>query len=130
MMKPFSPAQLRYPLIALFLISALLALHKMNVNTSSTLAEKKIELISITQNGFLPREISCRSGDVISLTVVNTDKQPHNLVVEGLEVHTAKLPAGQSVTLQFTAKKKGRFPFVSNAPGFPEPGFRGTLIIE
>jgi plastocyanin len=122
--------QFRYPLIALALTLGLLALHSQYRLHASSTAAQRVHAITISNSGFLPSQLICHQGDLVSLMVVNTDTRPHNLVIEELQVSSANLKPSQSATLQFSAAKKGRFTFFSSAPGYPESGYRGVLIVE
>jgi plastocyanin len=122
--------QFRYPLIALALTLGLLILHSQYRLHASSTASQRVQTITISNSGFLPSQLICHQGDLVSLMVVNTDTRPHNLVIEELQVSSTNLKPSQSTTLQFTAAKKGRYTFISSAPGYPESGYRGVLIVE
>jgi plastocyanin len=120
----------RYPLIALVLTLGLLALHSQYRLHASSTTSQRVQAITISNSGFLPSQLICHQGELVSLMVVNTDTRPHNLVIEELQVSSTNLKPSQSTTVQFIAAKKGRFTFLSSAPGYPESGFRGVLIVQ
>ncbi|WP_035299464.1 cupredoxin domain-containing protein [Brevibacillus thermoruber] len=122
--------QLRYPFIALALISGLLALHDHYRLNASPVAAQRVQTVTIASAGFLPNRLVFHQGETVSLTIVNADTRPHNLVIRELNVSSADLKPSQSATLQFAASKKGRYPFVSDTPGYPEIGYQGLLIID
>ncbi|WP_254613232.1 cupredoxin domain-containing protein [Brevibacillus sp. HB1.2] len=62
--------------------------------------------------------------------IVNTDTRPHNLSIRDLNLTSTELKPTQSTLLQFSADKRGRYHFVSDAPGYPETGFQGMLVID
>ncbi|WP_019121333.1 cupredoxin domain-containing protein [Brevibacillus massiliensis] len=120
-----------YPLFALGMILSLLALHSFSsykISTAST--GVKLQSVTITSSGFLPQTLKYHEGEKISLVVVNTDQRPHNLVIKSLQIESPPLKQGEATTLSFTAAKKGAYSFYSDAPGYPEAGYRGTLVIE
>lgn len=122
--------QWRYPLIALSLILGLLGIHHQYRITASPAAVQRVQTITISNAGFLPNKLTARKGEVISLTVINTDIRPHNLVIRDLQVSSIDLKPSQSTTLQFSVDQEGQFPFVSDTPGYPETGYQGVLIVN
>ncbi|MFY0544375.1 cupredoxin domain-containing protein [Brevibacillus sp. H7] len=122
--------QLRYPVFALALILGLLALHNQYRLQASSTTEQRVQTVTISNAGFLPSRLTYQEGDPISLSIVNADTRPHNLVIQDLQVYTANLKPNESAILQFSAAKKGTYSFVSDTPGYPEAGYRGLLIVE
>lgn len=121
---------LRYPFFALALILGLLALHSQYRLQASSIAEQRVQNVTITNAGFLPARLIYQRGEQVSLTIINADNRPHNFVIQDLQVHSPNLKPNESTTLQFLAEKEGTFSFVSDSPGHPEAGFRGDLVIE
>lgn len=123
--------RLRYPLIALAMIIALLLLHShFSSKISSALSGKRVQTVTITNFGFMPNQLTFQEGDRISLMLVNGDTRPHNLVISEFKVFSANLQPNQSTTLEFTAAKKGTFDYISDSPGYPETGYQGKMIIQ
>ncbi|GAA4713452.1 cupredoxin domain-containing protein [Brevibacillus fulvus] len=123
--------QLLYPLIALALTAVLLILHsQLSVKSSSLTINKKNQPITITHSGFLPQNLHCRQGETVSLMITNIDNHVHNFTIPDLRVFSANIQPNQTATLEFKAGQKGTYLFVSNSPGYPETGYRGTVTIE
>lgn len=122
--------QLRYPLIALAIIIGLVTLHHYYRLHSTYPTATRTQTVTISSAGFLPNRITAREGDLVSLMIVNTDLKPHNLAIRDLNISSSELKPSHSTLLQFAARKKGGYPFVSDAPGYPETGYQGLLVIE
>ncbi|MED1723069.1 cupredoxin domain-containing protein [Brevibacillus parabrevis] len=122
--------QLRYPLLALAVTLTLLWTHHHQHTLTSYAATTRTHTVTISGAGFLPSQLSAKEGERVSLMIVNTDTRPHNLSIRELNLTSMELKPTQSTMLQFSAAKKGRFFFVSDAPGYPESGYQGMLIIE
>lgn len=122
--------QLRYPFIALAVTLSLLTIHHQYRLHASYAAVQRTQTVTISSAGFLPNRLSVHEGERVSLMIVNTDTRPHNLSIRDLNVSCDELKPSQSTVLQFSAGKKGQFSFVSDAPGYPETGYLGMLIIE
>lgn len=122
--------QLRYPLIALAVIIGLVALHHYYRLHTTFASAARNQTVTISSAGFLPNRITVREGELVSLMIVNTDLKPHNLAIREMNVSSSELKPSQSTVLQFAARKKGEYPFVSDAPGYPETGYQGLLVIE
>ncbi|USG66701.1 cupredoxin domain-containing protein [Brevibacillus ruminantium] len=121
---------LRYPFLALALILGLLVIHHQYWMSAAPASVQRMQTVTISNAGFLPNKLTARKGEIVSLTIINTDIRPHNLVIQELNVSSIDLKPSQSTTLQFAAAKEGQFPFVSNTPGYPETGYQGILIIN
>lgn len=121
---------LGYPFLALVMITGLLVMHhSIQVHTYFP-AATRTQTVTISSAGFLPNRITVREGDLVSLMIVNTDLKPHNLAIHELKIASSELKPSQSALLQFSARKKGSYAFVSDTPGYPETGFQGMLIIQ
>ncbi len=130
MKNQFSWRQYRYPAFALLVTLFLLILHSSYSVKSSSALDAKTQTVTITESGFLPNQLAFAKGDTVILTVVNADNTPHNFVIEDLHVATTPIAAGQSSSITFTFEKQGTFTYLSNTPGYPEIGLRGTLTIK
>lgn len=122
--------QLRYPFIALVITLGLLAVHQQYRLHPSFAAGQRTQTVTISSAGFLPNRLSVHEGERVVLMIVNADTRPHNLAIRDLNVSSTELKPTQSTMLQFSADRKGQFSFVSDAPGYPEAGYQGMLIIE
>jgi len=80
---------------------------------------------------FSVKEIKVKEGDRVRLTFKNTEGM-HDLVVEGLDVRTKQIAAGESDTVEFVANKKGTFEYYcSVGNGFHrQQGMVGKLMVE
>lgn len=122
--------QLRYPFIALAVTLCLLTVHHEYRLHASSATVQRTQTVTISGAGFLPNRLSVHEGERVSLMIVNTDTRPHNFSIRDLNVSCSELKPSQSTLLQFSADKKGQFSFVSDAPGYPETGYQGMLVIE
>jgi uncharacterized cupredoxin-like copper-binding protein len=86
--------------------------------------------IEIDSNGFKPMKLNYKEGEEISLYVINQSDHVHNLIIPDYHIFSANLKPGETTTISFQAVKKGQFGYFSDAPGFPEPGFHGEIIVE
>lgn len=130
-MSTAQTSRLRYPLIALAMIIALLLMHNhFSSKISSAISGKRAQTVTITNAGFVPNQLLFQEGDRISLMLVNSDSRPHNLVIGALKAFSANLQPNQSTTMEFAVEKKGTFDFISDSPGYPEAGYHGKLIVQ
>jgi uncharacterized cupredoxin-like copper-binding protein len=87
-------------------------------------------IITINNNGFSPSTITVNKDDVVNLMIHNIDNKKHNFVLRDLFIFTHNLEPGETTTVKFKAYKKGIFTFVSDTPGAPEQGFKGSFIVK
>jgi plastocyanin len=78
---------------------------------------------------FSPNKIEVFKGDKISITFNNT-VGTHDLVVEGYNVRTKVLQAGQSETIEFIATETGTFEFYCSVGNHRAQGMKGTLVVK
>lgn len=80
---------------------------------------------------FSVKEIRVKEGDRVRVTFKNTEGM-HDFVVEGLDVRTKQIQAGESDTVEFVANKKGTYEYYcSVGNGFHrQQGMVGKLIVE
>ncbi|MFG0212507.1 cupredoxin domain-containing protein [Brevibacillus porteri] len=121
---------LRYPIIALAVTLTLLWTHHHHRLPASYAIATRTHTVTISSAGFLPNQLTAHEGERVSLMIVNTDTRPHNLSIRDLNLTSTELKPTQSTLLQFSADKRGRYHFVSDAPGYPETGFQGMLVID
>jgi hypothetical protein len=88
------------------------------------------QTILISKYGFSPRLIYGQVNETCTLTIHNTDERIHNFVLRAFFIQTRGLKQGESVNVTFTPRQKGRYPFYSDAPGYPEWPFSGEIIIR
>jgi uncharacterized cupredoxin-like copper-binding protein len=86
--------------------------------------------IAIESEGFNPAKLKYTEGEEVSLFVINKAEHVHNLIIPDFHIFSANLKPGESTTISFQAVKKGRFGYFSDAPGFPEPGFHGEIVVK
>ncbi|MBI4457485.1 cupredoxin domain-containing protein [Candidatus Uhrbacteria bacterium] len=78
---------------------------------------------------FEPAELRVKQGDKVRLTVTSVDVN-HGFALPDFNVNL-KLTPGQTVGAEFTADKKGTFPFFCDVfCGQGHTGMRGQLIVE
>lgn len=78
---------------------------------------------------FNPKEIKVKKGDTVKITFKNNEEF-HNLTIDGYNVGTKQINAGESDTIQFVADKAGTFEFFCNVDGHKDKGMVGNLIVE
>lgn len=87
-------------------------------------------IITINNNGFSPNTISVNKDDTVSLMIHNIDNKKHNFVLRDLFIFTHNLEPGETTTVKFKAYKQGTFTFVSDTPGQPEQGYKGSFVVK
>jgi plastocyanin len=78
---------------------------------------------------FGPKELRVKKGDVVQITFKNNEGF-HDLTIEGYDVKTKQIPAGQSDTVKFTADKAGTFTYYCGVGTHRQQGMEGKLIVE
>ena len=74
-------------------------------------------------------ELKVKKGDVVKITFKNTQGF-HDLSVDGYNVKTKQIQAGESDTIQFRADKAGTFPMFCGVGTHRQQGMEGVLIVE
>ena len=78
---------------------------------------------------FTPNTITVNEGDLVKLTITSIDVT-HGFSLSAFGVNE-RLSSGNTVSVEFTADKKGTFSFFCNVScGTGHSGMRGTLIVE
>lgn len=72
--------------------------------------------------------IEAKRGDTVRITLTNTQGM-HDLVVEGYEVGTEVLSAGESETIEFVVDEEGTFEYYCSVGTHREIGMVGTLTV-
>jgi len=78
---------------------------------------------------FNPGQITVNKGDRVKITFQNNDGF-HNLTVDGFNVATPAIGAGQNASVEFTADKAGSFQYYCNIDGHRDKGMNGTLTVK
>lgn len=120
----------RHPLIAFFLTLLLLFLHSTYTVKTSSAQHLVTRQVTITQYGFLPQQLTCDSGDTVSLTVINSDSDAHLFTLSTLGVRQVTLASGESSTLTFTANRPGSYAYHSVPEDHPEVTLRGLFTVK
>lgn len=90
--------------------------------------EKQFTIIG--QNySFMPSTIRVHRGDKVTITFQDNGGF-HDLVIDKLNVRTARVGQGQSGSLQFTADTVGSFEYYCSVGSHRDKGMKGTLIVE
>lgn len=82
-----------------------------------------------TPFAYAPNEIRVKKGDTVKINFTNNEGF-HDLTIEGYDMKTKQLQAGQSETIEFVADKEGSFTYYCSVPGHREKGMVGSLIVE
>ena len=64
---------------------------------------------------FKPETIEVDRGDKVILTVVNQDSYDHGIAIDAFGV-SQRMPANQTITIEFVATQAGDFPFYCSVP--------------
>ena len=81
------------------------------------------------QFDFVPSEINVKEGDRVRLIITSTDVE-HGISIPEFGVNEI-LPPGKEVTIEFTADKKGDYPFVCSVYcGSGHQHMRGVLHVS
>jgi cytochrome c oxidase subunit 2 len=84
--------------------------------------------VTVSREGFQPREITVRKGETVRLSVKTADGE-HCFAVDDLRVEKRVLP-GRTTTLDLTPDKAGSFPFYCCLEtGAAAEKQRGRLIV-
>lgn len=86
--------------------------------------------VEITNSGmsYVTKEIVVKAGDTLRLTFTNSGGF-HDVVVEGYDVSTSRISAGQSETIEFVADTAGEFVYYCSVGNHRAAGMWGTLIV-
>jgi plastocyanin len=95
--------------------------------------------VTLADHRFTPDRLEVRVGQPVALTLVNRDRiTPHNITLlnkaAGLDIDT-DVPAGTSVTVEFTPSAAGTYTFYCDKKlpflkSHREQGMEGTLIVR
>lgn len=94
-----------------------------------TLGEANEFTVDAFSFGYSMEEIRVKEGDVVTINLTNSGGF-HDWVLEGYEVETDKINAGESTSITFTASKKGSFEYYCSVGNHRAQGMVGTLIVE
>ncbi|HET8524188.1 MAG TPA: cupredoxin domain-containing protein [Thermomicrobiales bacterium] len=78
---------------------------------------------------FAPNAITLAANTDVTLTIKNAGALPHDFYVDGLNIRTAIIPPGNSVTVTLNASP-GTYQFYCNQPGHRFAGMTGTLVVK
>ncbi len=75
------------------------------------------------------KEIRVKKGEKVKIVFKNS-AGTHNLTIDGLNVGTPEIQAGQETAVEFTADKAGTFEYYCSVGNHREMGMVGTLVVE
>lgn len=78
---------------------------------------------------FSLKELRVKKDDVVRITFKNTQGF-HDLTVDGYDVKTKQIQAGESDTIQFKADKAGTYPIFCSVGTHRQQGMEGALVVE
>jgi len=78
---------------------------------------------------FAPATMTVKKGDTVKITFVNSGGT-HDLRVDGYNIGTKTLQAGQSETITFVADKSGSFEYYCSIGQHRQMGMKGTLTVQ
>lgn len=87
--------------------------------------------IKISRQGFQPKEINVKSGEVVSIALTSLDGT-HTLRFENKNLEKIKIDVGSGETrgISFIAPKKGEYKFYCDIPGHKDSGEEGIMKVE
>lgn len=74
-------------------------------------------------------KIEVNEGDLVRINVIN-DQGAHDLVIEGYDIGTNVLTAGQKESLEFIADAVGEFEYYCSVDGHRDQGLKGVFIVK
>lgn len=83
-----------------------------------------------TEFSFNPSRIRVRAGERIKITFKNNGRAPHNFILEGLDIGTKIIGAGQIDVVEFVAPASGTYTFFCSVAGHRTAGMKGSLKVE
>ena len=99
-----------------------------NVETASGSTVKEFEM-TVKRFAFNPNVIRVNEGDQVTIHATSTDVA-HSMLVPELGINE-RLPAGETVDIEFVADAKGEFDFRCGVPcGSGHTGMTGKIIVE
>jgi uncharacterized cupredoxin-like copper-binding protein len=104
------------------------------VELAISLVERPAAGVPPSTMGLDPGRLEVREDQRVRLVVTNGGEVPHNLVIEGLDVATETLGAGESTEVEFVAQEKGEYVMYCAVGGDGPTGHRaqgmsGTFVV-
>lgn len=78
---------------------------------------------------FSPVEMRVNEGDTVKVVFVNIDGT-HDWKLDGYNIGTKVLQAGEQETVEFVANKPGSFEYFCSVGNHRAMGMKGTLVVE
>lgn len=96
---------------------------------AATAEQVKIIDISGKPFEFDMKEIRVNKGDRVRINFTNSQGF-HDWVLDGYNVRTKQIQAGQTDSIEFVADKAGEFDFYCSVPTHRDKGMMGKLVVE
>lgn len=100
-----------------------------NLNQPGILGEIKSFDIEGSNFKFVPNQIVVNQGDTVQINFTST-QGVHNLVIEGLNLQTKTVQAGESDQLTFVAGQKGTYNIYCGIGNHRAMGMVGVLVVN
>ncbi|HVS79795.1 MAG TPA: cupredoxin domain-containing protein [Candidatus Paceibacterota bacterium] len=97
-------------------------------NVAAPAAEKTFT-VSGKNFTFTPSTITVNKGDKVKIVFQNTEGT-HSFQIDGYNVGTQTIAAGQEATVEFTADKAGSFQYYCSVGTHRQMGMVGTLVVQ
>lgn len=97
--------------------------------TSSELEGAREIMVSATEFGFSPTEITATAGESINLVFVNDGRVSHDFSIPDLNVRVVAGP-GKQATVGIVLEAAGSYQIFCSFPGHASAGMIGTLTVE
>lgn len=131
-------------ILIVLLVIGYWAVTRINQNPANTVTEQNNsgnqnivtgtgEVKSFTVTGapfsYSPNSLNVNRGDTVKITFTNSQGN-HDLKIEGYNVGTQVIGAGQQEVIEFVANQTGSFRVYCSVPGHADRGMTGTLTVN
>lgn len=85
----------------------------------------------VDTEGAINPDLKASVGDVVKITLINSDPIEHDLTIDALNITTGSLyTMGEQKSIIFTVDQAGEFVYFCSVPGHREMGMEGRLVVE
>lgn len=78
---------------------------------------------------FAPKSLTIPANTDVTLRITNKGKLPHDVVIIGTNLATAKIPSGDTVELRLHLAP-GTYSFICSVPGHKQAGMMGSIVAQ
>ncbi len=101
-------------------------------SVGTTEGKKKVVEVTVTAKDFSfdLKEIRVKAGDIVTVTLKNVGKMPHDWTVEGQNIQTRQINNGETDVIQFVAPQAGSYETFCSVGTHRQMGMVGVLLVE